>query len=81
MESPWITNGIKKSLKKKQHLYQTSLKKKKKKKKKTLSINKLKDAFFLLDINRSPDFGGISFTVLKKCFGALHKLLLYVFNL
>ena len=46
-----------------------------------LSINKLRDAFFSLDINESPDFDGISFTVFKNCFGALHKPLLHVFNL
>ena len=32
-------------------------------------------------INESPGFDGISFTVLKNCFGALHKPLLHVFNL
>ena len=46
-----------------------------------LSINELKDAFFLLGINKSPGFDRISFTVLKNCFGALHKPLLHVFNL
>ena len=46
-----------------------------------LSINELKDAFFSLGINKSPGFDGISFTVLKNCFGALHKPLLHVFNL
>ena len=48
---------------------------------KPLSINELKDAFFSLDINKSPGFDDISFTVLKNCFGALHKPLLHVFNL
>ena len=47
----------------------------------SLSVNKLKDAFFSLDIFKSPGFDGISFTVLKNCFGALHKPLLHVFNL
>ena len=47
----------------------------------SLSINELKDAFFPLGINKSPGFDGISFTVLKNCFGALHKPLLHVFNL
>ena len=46
-----------------------------------LSTNELKDAFFLLDINKSPGFDGISFTVLKSFLGALHKPLLHVFNL
>ena len=48
---------------------------------KPLNINELKDAFFSLDINISPGFDDISFTVLKNCFGALHKPLLHVFNL
>ena len=46
-----------------------------------LSINELKDTFFSLDINKSPDCVGIIFAVLKNCFGALHKPLLHVFNL
>ena len=41
----------------------------------------MKDAFFSLDINKNPGFDDISFTVLKNCFGALHKPLLHVFNL
>ena len=45
-----------------------------------LSINELKDAFFSLHINKNPVFDGISVTVLKNCFGALHKPLLQVFN-
>ena len=46
-----------------------------------LTVNKLKDAFFLLGINKNPGFDGISFMVLKNCFGALHKPLLCVFSL
>ena len=46
-----------------------------------LGINELKDAFFSLDINKSPGFDSISFTVLKHCFGTLHKPMLHVFNL
>ena len=46
-----------------------------------LSINELKDAFFSLGINKSPGFDGTNFTVLKNCFGALHKPLLHVSNL
>ena len=46
-----------------------------------LSINELKDALLSLGINKSPRFNGISFTVLKNSFGALHKPLLHVFNL
>ena len=48
---------------------------------KPLNINELKDAFLSLDINKSPGFDDISFTVLKNRFGALHKHLLHVFNL
>ena len=46
-----------------------------------LSINELKDTFFSLGINKSSGFDSIIFTVLKNCFGALHKTLLHVFNL
>ena len=35
----------------------------------------------MLDINKSPGFDGISFTVLKNYFGVLNKPLLHVFNL
>ena len=33
------------------------------------------------DINKSPGFDGIRFTVFKSCFGVLYKSLLRVFNL
>ena len=46
-----------------------------------LSMNELKNAFFPLDINKSPGFDGISFTFLKNCSDALHKPLLHVFDL
>ena len=36
-----------------------------------LSINELKDAFFSLKINKSPGHDGVSFNVIKKCFGEL----------
>ena len=36
-----------------------------------LSINELKDAFFSLKINKSPGHDGVSFSVIKKCFGEL----------
>ena len=38
-----------------------------------LSINELKDAFFSLKINKSPGHDGVSFNVIKKCFGKLCK--------
>ena len=46
-----------------------------------LSINELKDAFFSLNINKSPYHDGGSFNVIKKCFGELCKPLKYLFNL
>ena len=46
-----------------------------------LVLTNLKMHSSRLDINKSPGFDGISFTVLKNSFGALHKPLLHVFNL
>ena len=46
-----------------------------------LSINELKDAFFALKINKSAGYDNISFNIVKKCFGVLHKPLLHIFNL
>ena len=46
-----------------------------------LSINELKDAFFSLKINKSPGHDGVSFNVIKKCFGELCEPLKYLFNL
>ena len=46
-----------------------------------LSINELKNAFFSLKINKSPGHDGMSFNVIKKCFGELCELLKYLFNL
>ena len=34
-----------------------------------LSINELKDPFFSLKINKSPGHDGVSFNVIKECFG------------
>ena len=45
-----------------------------------LSINELKDAFFALKINESAGYDNISFNIVKKCFGVLHKPLLHIFN-
>ena len=42
-ESPWLTNGIRKSLKKKQCLYQKFLKKRTEKKKTSLSIKTIEN--------------------------------------
>ena len=48
---------------------------------KQLLMNKLKDAFFSLKINKSPGYDDISFNVLKKCFSSLCEPLKYLFNL
>ena len=45
-----------------------------------LSVNELKDAFFLLKMNRSPGHNGVSFNF-KKCFGEFCEPLKYLFNL
>ena len=47
----------------------------------SLSINELKNAFFSLKINKSPGHDGVSFNVIKKCFGELCEPLKYLFNL
>ena len=44
------------------------------------SINELKDLFFPFHINKCPGFDGISFNVVKHCFGSLHNPLLHIFN-
>ena len=46
---------------------------------KQLSMNELKDAFFPLKINKSPDHGDIRFNVFKKCFSSLYVPLKYLF--
>ena len=46
-----------------------------------LSINELKDAFFSLKINKYPGHDGVSFNVVKKCFGKLCEPLKCLFNL
>ena len=48
---------------------------------KVISANELRNAFFSLKINKSAGYDDISFNVVKKCFGDLHKLLLHIFNL
>ena len=44
---------------------------------KVISLNELQDSFFSLKINKSAGYDDISFNVVKKCFGALHKPLLH----
>ena len=48
---------------------------------KPLSINELKDAFFSLKINKSSGVDDVSFNIIKKCFGVLFELLIYLFRL
>ena len=45
-----------------------------------LTINELKDAFFSLKTNKSPGHDGISFNVIRNCFGPLSTPLLSIFN-
>ena len=47
---------------------------------KVISVNEFKDAFFLLKINKSAGYDDLTFGVVTKCFGVLHKLLLHIFN-
>ena len=46
-----------------------------------LSINELKEAFFLLKTNKSPGYEDINFNVVKKCFGEINQPLKHLFNL
>ena len=45
-----------------------------------LSINERKNTFFSLNISKSPGHDGVSFNVIKKCFGDLCEPLKYLFN-
>ena len=47
----------------------------------TKLITELKNAFFSLKINKSPGHDGLSFNVIKKCFGEFCEPLKYLFNL
>ena len=46
-----------------------------------LSTNELKDASFLLKINKSSGVDDVSFNIIKKCFGVLCKTLTYLYQL
>ena len=48
---------------------------------KPLSINKLKDAFFSLKINKISGIDDVSFSIVKKSFGVLCESLIYLFQL
>ena len=45
----------------------------------TLTVNELKEAFFPLNINKSPGYDDIN--VVRNCFGSLLKPLMAIFNL
>ena len=47
----------------------------------TISINKMKDAFFSLKMNKSSGHNGVSFNVIETCFSELREPLKYLFNL
>ena len=47
----------------------------------SLSVNELKEAFFLLKTNKSPGFDDINFNVVKKCFGEFNEPLKHLVNL
>ena len=46
-----------------------------------LSINELKNAFYSMKINKSPDYDGISSNIIKQCFGILNRPLHYIYNI
>ena len=48
---------------------------------KPLSINELKDVFFSLKINNSSSVDGVSFNIIKNCFGVHCEPLTYLFQL
>ena len=48
---------------------------------KSVLVNELKEAFFTLKINKSSGYDDINFNIVKRCFGALYKPLLQIFNL
>ena len=49
--------------------------------KEILSVNELKEAFFLLKTNESPGYDDINLNVVKKCFGEINEPLKHLFNL
>ena len=48
---------------------------------KPLSINELKDEFFLPKINKTSGVDDVNFNIIKKCFGGLCEPLIYLFQL
>ena len=47
----------------------------------SLTINEVKEAFFSLEISKSPGCDGISFNVIKNCFSELNMKLKYLFDM
>ena len=47
----------------------------------SLTINKVKEAFFSLKINKSPGYDEISFNVVKNCFSELNMPLKYLIDM
>ena len=48
---------------------------------KPLSMNELKDAFYLFKSNKNLSYNAISYNVIKKCFDSYCESLKYKFNL
>ena len=48
---------------------------------KPLSMNELKDAFYLFKSNKNLSYNAISYNVIKKCFDSYCEPLKYKFNL
>ena len=72
IQNPWITAGIKKSSKRSQRLYDSTILKTRNK--------KSEDEHKSYKLNKSTGYNEINFNVIKKCFGSFHKLLLHIFN-
>ena len=47
----------------------------------SLAINKVKEEFFSLKINKSPGYDEISFNVIQNCFSQLNIPLKYLFKI
>ena len=46
-----------------------------------LSINEPKDAFYSLKTDKSPGYDGISYNIIKQCFGTLNRPLHCIYNI
>ena len=47
---------------------------------KSFLINELKDAFFLLKVDKRSGVDNVSLSITKKCFGVLYKPVIYLFQ-